>query len=103
MKYLASELWSCHHPGCIVVCGTPFICHDQRGVGELVVGGQTSWLITPGNDEVLKAGISYVSGYLEVVASMRPHVRGMAEARISPAVVEVALRKCFSTKGGSHD
>ena len=78
-----------------MACGTPVLASRVGGVGELVVNDQTGWLITPGDDEALFAGLSHVLSYPEVVASMRPQVRRMAEARVLPAAVAAELRKCF--------
>lgn len=78
-----------------MACGIPVLASQVGGVGELIIEGETGWLILPGDTEALKAKLSFVLAHPEVVASMRPQVRRMAEARVSPAAVAAELRKCF--------
>jgi glycosyltransferase involved in cell wall biosynthesis len=85
-----------------MACGTPILASHVGGVSEVVVEGQTGWLIPPGNDRALAAGLSFILTRPEVVASMRPQARAMAEACVSPAVIAAALRQCFSIKGRQH-
>jgi len=82
-----------------MACGTPVLASQVGGVGELVVEGQTGWLIPPSDDKALAAGLAFILTYPDVIASMRPQARAMAEACISPQVVAAALRKCFSLEG----
>jgi glycosyltransferase involved in cell wall biosynthesis len=86
-----------------MACGTPVLASHVGGVGELVVEGQTGWLIPPGDDGALAAGLVFVLAHPHVVACMRPQARAMAEARLSPLVVATALRQCFSLEDGLHD
>ena len=65
------------------------------GVGELVIEGETGWLLPAGDDGALRAGLAFVLAHPDVVAAMRPRARRLAEARVSPAVVAAELRKCF--------
>jgi len=83
-----------------MACGTPVLASRVGGVGELVVEGQTGWLFPPGDDDRLAAGLSLVLSHQEAVMAMRPQVRKMAEARVSPSVVAAAIRTCFSSKHG---
>jgi glycosyltransferase involved in cell wall biosynthesis len=78
-----------------MACGTPILASHVGGISELVVEGQTGWLITPGDDVALMARLSFVLAYPEMVASMRPQVRALAERRVSPAAVTAELRNCF--------
>jgi glycosyltransferase involved in cell wall biosynthesis len=86
-----------------MACGTPVLASRVGGVDELVVEGQTGWLIPPGDDRALTAGLTFVLAHPDIVASMRPQARAMAEARVSPPVVAAALRQCFSLEDGLHD
>jgi glycosyltransferase involved in cell wall biosynthesis len=85
-----------------MACGTPVLASRVGGVGELVIEGQTGWLTAPGDDAGLEAGLSFVLTHPQSVASMRPRVRSVAEARVSPAVVAAALRECFCGAGWQH-
>jgi glycosyltransferase involved in cell wall biosynthesis len=79
-----------------LACGTPVLASDVGGVSELVVTDETGWLVPPGDDDALRAGLSLVLAHPEVVASMRDGARRKAEDRVSPAVVTAQLRECFS-------
>jgi glycosyltransferase involved in cell wall biosynthesis len=85
-----------------MACGTPVLASRVGGVGELVIQDRTGWLFAPGDDEALAAGLSFVVSHPEVIARMRPQARDLAEARVSPAVVASALRKCFCIRGERH-
>jgi glycosyltransferase involved in cell wall biosynthesis len=78
-----------------MACGAPVLASRVGGVGELVIKGETGWLIPPGDDQALTAGLSFVLAHAEVAASMRPRARSVAEARVSPVAVAAALRRCF--------
>ncbi len=78
-----------------MACGTPVLASQVGGVGELVVDGLSGWLIPPGDDDALAAGLANVMAHPQMVAAMRPQVRAMAERRVSPTVVAAALRECF--------
>jgi glycosyltransferase involved in cell wall biosynthesis len=89
-----------------MACGTPVLASRVGGVAELVEEGRTGWLISPGDDQALCAALFSVMSTPNIVASMRPHARSMAEARVSPAVVAAALKNCFaavSEHNGSRD
>ncbi len=79
-----------------MACGAPVLASCVGGVGELVIEGETGWLLPPGDDDALRAGLSFVLAHPEAVASMRPRARCLAEERVSPAVVAAELRKCFA-------
>ncbi len=78
-----------------MACGAPVLTSRVGGVGELVIEGETGWLLPAGDDGALRAGLAFVLAHPDVVAAMRPRARRLAEARVSPAVVAAELRKCF--------
>ena len=78
-----------------MACGTPVLASRVGGVTELVIEGQTGWLIPPGDDEALLARLSFILAHPGVVASTRPQARAMAERRVSTAAVAPALKDCF--------
>jgi glycosyltransferase involved in cell wall biosynthesis len=80
-----------------MACGTPVLASRVGGVGELVIEGQTGWLLPPGDDAALAAGQAFVLANSDVVAAIRPQARSAAESRVSPAVVGALLRECFSS------
>lgn len=79
-----------------MACGTPVLGSRVGGIGELVIDDQTGWLVSPGDDESLRTRLSWVLSHPEIVVSMRPHARAMAETRVAPTAVSGALRRCFS-------
>jgi glycosyltransferase involved in cell wall biosynthesis len=83
-------------------CGLPVLASHVGGVGELVVEGQTGWLVPPGDDQTLATALSLVLKRPDLAACMRPQARAMAEARVSLSVVATALRQCFSLAGRHH-
>jgi glycosyltransferase involved in cell wall biosynthesis len=85
-----------------MACGLPVLASHVGGVGELVVEGQTGWLIPPGDDEALACALSSVLAHPHLVSSMRPQARAMAEARVSPPLIAAALRECFSNEGRQY-
>jgi glycosyltransferase involved in cell wall biosynthesis len=78
-----------------MACGTPVLASRLDGVAELVVEGETGWLVPPGDEDALARQLSSVLARPEVVAAMRPHARRAAERRVSPGVVADAVRRCF--------
>ena len=86
-----------------MACSTPVVASRVGGVPELVVEDQTGWLIPPGDDEALIACLSFVLACPEIIASIRPQVRAMAESLVSPAAVAPALRECFLKDNGQHE
>jgi glycosyltransferase involved in cell wall biosynthesis len=85
-----------------MACGTPVLASRVGGVPELVVEGETGWLIPPGDDAALAAALSRVLARPKEAAALRPRVRAMAEERVSPAAVAAALRECFPAGGRRH-
>jgi glycosyltransferase involved in cell wall biosynthesis len=82
-----------------LACGTPAVASDVGGVSELVVEGQTGWLIPPGDDKALALALARVMSGPEVTAPLRARARSLAEQRVSPGAVVAALKQCF-TRGG---
>lgn len=76
-------------------CGTPVVATRVGGVAELVTDGETGWLCPPGDDAELEARLAFVLSHREIIDSMRPKVRAVAESRLSPETVGAALRSCF--------
>src|SRR6266446_9127279 len=85
-----------------MACGVPVVASRVGGVGELVIQGETGWMLPPGDDDVLGARLSFVLAHPQAVASMRPRARRLAEERVSPAVVGAELRKCFAEVMGGR-
>jgi glycosyltransferase involved in cell wall biosynthesis len=85
-----------------MACGTPVLASQVGGVSELIVEDKTGWLIPPGDDEALKERLSFISTHREIMASMRPQARKMAEARVSAEAVTDALRNCFLNAKQEH-
>ena len=79
-----------------MACGTPVLASRVGGVSELVVEGETGWLLPPGDDDALRTHLAHVLAHPKTVASMRPQARRIAEERVSPAIVASQLRKCFA-------
>jgi glycosyltransferase involved in cell wall biosynthesis len=83
-----------------MACGTPVVGSGVGGVGELVVDGETGWLLPPGDDEALTLALATILTDRDAVAAMRPRARRMAEARVAPSVVAADLRRCFRVDNG---
>jgi glycosyltransferase involved in cell wall biosynthesis len=79
-----------------MACGTPVLASRVGGVGEMVLEGETGWLLTPGDDAQLRAGLGHVMSHPGLAAAMRPGVCRLAESRVSRSAVSAALRSCFS-------
>jgi glycosyltransferase involved in cell wall biosynthesis len=84
-----------------LACGTPVISSRGGGAEELVVPGQTGWLIPPGDDEALAVALVSALEQPERLAAMRPHAREAAERRVAPAVVAEQLRRAFARLDGA--
>jgi glycosyltransferase involved in cell wall biosynthesis len=82
-------------------CGTPVLASNVGGIGDLVVDGQTGWLFPAGDDEALASRISDVLSRPDVVASMRPRVRELAETQLSGVRIAAVLKKGFASVGVS--
>jgi glycosyltransferase involved in cell wall biosynthesis len=83
-----------------LACGTPAIASRVGGAEELVVAGETGWLIEPGDDSALASALSDVLDHPEKVVDMRPRARAAAERRLAPAVVAEQLRRAFEQVNG---
>ncbi|MBA2633291.1 MAG: glycosyltransferase [Chloroflexi bacterium] len=78
-----------------MACGTPVLASRVGGVGEMVIDGETGWLVPPCDDGALAARLALVLESRDTLAAMRPRARKMAEARVSPEMVGQALADCF--------
>ena len=76
--------------------GTPVLATRVGGVAEVVRDGVSGWLIPPEDPPALVDALSRVLRRPDLVDTMRPQARAMAEARLDPAVAAAALRECFS-------
>jgi glycosyltransferase involved in cell wall biosynthesis len=85
-----------------MACGTPVLASRVGSIGELVIEDETGWLLAPGDDEALASGLSFLLTHPKIIAPMRTQARRLAEARLSPAAVAAALRKCFHKEGGQR-
>jgi glycosyltransferase involved in cell wall biosynthesis len=68
-------------------CGTPVLASRVGAVSDLVVEGQSGWLFPPGDDEALASCLGYIFAYPEVIDSMRPKARRIAETQVSATVI----------------
>ncbi|MBA3341756.1 MAG: glycosyltransferase family 4 protein [Gemmatimonadaceae bacterium] len=80
-----------------MACGTPVLASQVGGVAELVVEGETGWLVPAGDDNALASRLSFVLDHRDAVAAMRPRARSMAETRVSREMVAQALAQCFAS------
>ena len=78
-----------------LACGLPVLASRVGSISELVLEGQTGWLIKPGSEWDLKEKMILVLDQPEVVLSMREKARKMAENTVSHSVVNKKLQKCF--------
>ena len=78
-----------------MACGTPVVGSDVGGIGEMVVPGETGWLLPPGDTLALKAALTEVLSEPERLSAMRRQARQVAEERVSPDAVAAQLRSCF--------
>ncbi len=85
-----------------MACGAPVLASRVGGVGELVIEGETGWMVPPGDDDALGAALASVLANPEAVAAMRPQARRLAEQRVSPTVVAMQLRECFAEMMGGR-
>jgi glycosyltransferase involved in cell wall biosynthesis len=84
-----------------MACAAPALVTSNSSAGELVIDGETGWLLPPGDDEALEYHLRWVLDHPRAIAAMRPRARKRAESRVCRAVVAAQLRRCFSV-GGSH-
>jgi glycosyltransferase involved in cell wall biosynthesis len=80
-------------------CGTPVLGSDVGGIPELVVPGETGWLVPAGDDPALAAALAEILEHPDALAAMRSRARAMAEARVAPEAVAALLRPCFRRSG----
>jgi glycosyltransferase involved in cell wall biosynthesis len=80
-----------------MACGTPVLASRVGGVPELVVEGETGWLLEPGDDDALAERLDHILRHPEEAERMRPAARRAAEARVSPEVVGTQLRDAFAS------
>ncbi len=85
-----------------MACGAPVAGARVGGIGELVVPEETGWLFSSDDDASLRRVLALVVAHPQVAAAMRPRVRAVAEARVSPGVVGAALRGCLFAVGVLH-
>jgi glycosyltransferase involved in cell wall biosynthesis len=78
-------------------CGIPVIASAVGAIPEMVIDGQTGWLVPPGDDAALANALTHCAESPGEIAMMRTTARKLAEARLAPEVVTGALRKLFST------
>jgi D-inositol-3-phosphate glycosyltransferase len=77
-------------------CGTPVLASRVGAISDLVVKDQSGWLFSPYDDDALASCLGHILAYPEVIDSMRPKVRSIAEAEMSTAVITKKLKKGFS-------
>jgi glycosyltransferase involved in cell wall biosynthesis len=77
-------------------CGTPVLGSRVGGIPEVVTDGETGWLIGPDDVAALGRQLEFVLAHPEAVERMRPRAREVAETRVSPDSVGLALRQCFT-------
>jgi glycosyltransferase involved in cell wall biosynthesis len=82
-----------------MACGTPVLASRVGGIPELVVEGETGWLIEPCDDEALARRLAEVLASPDRLAEIRVRARAMAELRVSPERVAQALRRCLAQAG----
>jgi glycosyltransferase involved in cell wall biosynthesis len=82
-----------------MACGVPVVASDVGGVAELVVPGSTGWLVSPGNDDELRASLAAVLEHPERLQPMRAEARKAALEHVSPAAVAAQLRACLLGQG----
>lgn len=80
-------------------CGTPVLATAVGAISDLVINGQTGWLIEPENDDALADRLSMLLTNPDLIESMRPQARIMAEKHVSPDAVAEVLKKGFLWAG----
>jgi glycosyltransferase involved in cell wall biosynthesis len=77
-------------------CGTPVLGARVGGVPEMVASGETGWLFEPGDDAALRERLAFALEHPEALARLRPAVRRLAEAKLSPGAALRVLRRVFA-------
>ena len=80
-------------------CGTLVVGSNVGGIPEVVVDGQTGFLIPPGDSSALAASCKHLFEDRQLLRSMRTACRTLAEARLDKRVVAEQLRECFRQAG----
>jgi glycosyltransferase involved in cell wall biosynthesis len=80
-------------------CGTPVLASDVGAISDMVINGKTGWLLEPENDEALVDGLSKMLNNPNLLETMRPQARSMAEEQVSPKKVAEVLKKGFVLAG----
>jgi glycosyltransferase involved in cell wall biosynthesis len=82
-----------------LACGTPVVATDVGAISDLIVSGETGWLLQPADDDALASALADVLAQPEHVAAMRATCRQMAESHVSAEVVTAALKSGFAAVG----
>lgn len=85
-----------------MACGTPVLGSRVGGIGELVIEGETGFLVEPGNDESLTTGLARALASPARLADMRAAARRVAVERVSPEAVGRALAAAFREAALDH-
>ena len=84
-----------------LACGAPVLGTRVGGIPELVIDGETGWLIGADDTVALGRRLDFVLGHPDEVHRMRPRARQVAAARVSADSVGLALRQSF-TQARAH-
>jgi glycosyltransferase involved in cell wall biosynthesis len=76
-------------------CGTPVVAASVGAISEMVMDGETGWLLPPGDDAALEAALARCANFPSELAAMGQAARRLAETRLAPRAVAAALRKSF--------
>lgn len=90
--------WHENQPMAIIeafAVGTPVVASDLGGVPELVIEGETGWLVPPNDPEALAGALRRVLDDPTLVRPMRRRVREQAESRFNPARHLAALGEIY--------
>lgn len=85
-----------------MACGTPVVASRVGGVGELVLDGESGWLVEPGDDAALANCLSFLLTQPSALLTMRTKARRLAEQRVSHSAVVGMLRACFRSGCEKH-
>ena len=81
-----------------LACGTPVLATRVGGIPELVIEGETGWLVPPDDDRALADRLKFILSHRGEVRAMRPRARDAAVRRLSPSVLADQLRHCFAAR-----
>ena len=82
-----------------LACGTPALATSVGAISDVIINGQTGWLLEPDNDAALADALSMMLANPNLKESMRPRARIMAEKHVSPEAVAEVLKKGFVRAG----